>query len=74
MSIKIINPVNKFELKKNKNFLIDHHGNTYPIINGVPRITYASNYTDNFGMQWKKFDKIQLDKSIPAALGVTQYL
>ena len=43
------------------NFLVDSKGNSFPIVNGVPRITSTSNYTDNFGMQWNKFDKTQLD-------------
>ena len=33
----------------------------YPIRNGVPRFVPESNYADNFGMQWNRFSKTQLD-------------
>lgn len=33
----------------------------YPIRSGVPRFVAESNYADNFGMQWNKFRKTQLD-------------
>ena len=33
----------------------------YPIVNGIPRFVVDSNYADNFGMQWNKFSKTQLD-------------
>jgi SAM-dependent methyltransferase len=35
----------------------------YPIRDFVPRFSPASNYADNFGMQWNKFRKTQLDSS-----------
>ena len=33
----------------------------YPIQNFIPRFAPASNYADNFGMQWNMFSKTQLD-------------
>ncbi|MEI7635938.1 MAG: methyltransferase domain-containing protein [Syntrophus sp. (in: bacteria)] len=33
----------------------------YPIRDFIPRFVPASNYADNFGMQWNKFRKTQLD-------------
>jgi uncharacterized protein YbaR (Trm112 family) len=33
----------------------------YPIKNFVPRFVPESNYADNFGMQWNKFSRTQLD-------------
>lgn len=42
--------------------LTDSEGNTFSIINGVPRIAELDNYTDNFGVQWNKFSKTQLDR------------
>jgi SAM-dependent methyltransferase len=33
----------------------------YPIKNFIPRFVPESNYADNFGMQWNKFRKTQLD-------------
>jgi SAM-dependent methyltransferase len=32
-----------------------------PISNNVPRFVSNSNYADNFGMQWKKFSRTQMD-------------
>jgi len=36
-------------------------GHSYPIRNFIPRFVPASNYADNFGMQWNKFRQTQLD-------------
>ncbi len=33
----------------------------YPVRNGIPCFVPASNYADNFGMQWNHFRKTQLD-------------
>lgn len=33
----------------------------YPVRDGIPRFVRASNYADNFGMQWNHFSKTQLD-------------
>lgn len=33
----------------------------YPIVDFIPRFVSASNYADNFGMQWNKFRQTQLD-------------
>jgi 2-polyprenyl-3-methyl-5-hydroxy-6-metoxy-1,4-benzoquinol methylase/uncharacterized protein YbaR (Trm112 family) len=33
----------------------------YPVRGGVPRFVPASNYADNFGMQWNHFARTQLD-------------
>lgn len=40
----------------------DDLGNIFPIVNGVVRISAAKNYTENFGVQWSKFDRTQLDR------------
>ena len=61
MKISIINPKNKSTLSYTEKGLVDSLGNVFLIVNGVPRISDLENYTDNFGMQWNKFDKTQLD-------------
>ena len=33
----------------------------YPVRGGIPRFVPASNYADNFGMQWNHFAQTQLD-------------
>ena len=64
MTIIIINPKNYLPLQSKEDYLIDSEGNSFPIIKGVPRIAELENYTANFGKQWNKFDKIQLDREI----------
>lgn len=34
---------------------------SYPIINCVPRFVHTENYAENFGFQWNKFARTQLD-------------
>lgn len=42
--------------------LINAEGDhTYPVRNGIPRFVPNSNYADNFGMQWNRFARTQLD-------------
>lgn len=36
-------------------------GHGYPIIRGIPRFIGAENYSDDFGIQWNRFPKTQLD-------------
>jgi ubiquinone/menaquinone biosynthesis C-methylase UbiE/uncharacterized protein YbaR (Trm112 family) len=43
-------------------WLVAQNGQSkYPIRNGIPRFVPAANYADNFGMQWNKFRRTQLD-------------
>jgi len=62
MVITVINPKNGYSLHLEGANLVDIEGNVFPIINGVPRIADLENYTENFGVQWNKFDKTQLDR------------
>lgn len=62
MTIPIINPTNNFPLHVADGRLTDTVGNTFPVINGIARIADLNNYTENFGVQWNKFDKTQLDR------------
>jgi SAM-dependent methyltransferase len=61
MKIELINPDNKKPLQLIGENFCDAYGNKFPIIDGVLRISNQTNYTDNFGLQWNKFDKTQLD-------------
>jgi SAM-dependent methyltransferase len=40
----------------------DYKGTSFPIRNGVIRIVPGEDYTDNFGFQWNKFEKVQIDR------------
>lgn len=57
-----INPKNNQPLVLHDGNLVDSEGNIFPIIKSIPRITELKNYTENFGMQWNKFDKTQIDR------------
>ena len=61
-AIAIINPKNNQPLSLSNGSLQDEEGNVFPVISGIPRIAQFNNYTSSFGMQWNKFDKIQLDR------------
>jgi ubiquinone/menaquinone biosynthesis C-methylase UbiE len=42
--------------------LVSEDGSTsYPIVGGIPRFVSSDNYASNFGMQWNKFARTQLD-------------
>jgi SAM-dependent methyltransferase len=36
-------------------------GSAYPVVNGIPRFVPAENYAANFGFQWNRFRRTQLD-------------
>lgn len=43
-------------------FLVTEDGaERYPIVRGIPRFVSDENYADNFGYQWNRFRKTQLD-------------
>ena len=46
-----------------KGILRSSSGNTYPIINGIPRFVKLENYATSFGIQWNRFSKTQLDST-----------
>jgi SAM-dependent methyltransferase len=48
-----------------------HH--RYPIRRGIPRFVPASNYADNFGMQWNHFAKTQLDSHSGAPISAERF-
>jgi 2-polyprenyl-3-methyl-5-hydroxy-6-metoxy-1,4-benzoquinol methylase len=43
------------------NQLVNRAGVHYPVVNGVPRLVAQENYAKDFGSQWNKFPKTQLD-------------
>jgi 2-polyprenyl-3-methyl-5-hydroxy-6-metoxy-1,4-benzoquinol methylase len=46
----------------NARMLISEDGrHSYPVQSGIPRFVPESNYADNFGMQWNRFARTQLD-------------
>ena len=59
--MKLINPKTKDSLFQKGDNLVDNKGGIFPIINKIPRFVEADNYCSNFGFQWNKFSKTQLD-------------
>jgi 2-polyprenyl-3-methyl-5-hydroxy-6-metoxy-1,4-benzoquinol methylase len=60
--IKLINPLNGKPLLSAGDELRDDEGNTFKWVKGAYRMVTDENYTDNFGFQWNKFAKTQLDR------------
>lgn len=45
----------------------------YPVVDGTPRFVPTSNYADNFGMQWNRFRKTQLDSHSGYPISADRY-
>lgn len=69
LSIQYINPYNKRELRLSGDGLFENGKKVFGCINGVYRVSTSKNYSNNFGFQWNKFDKTQIDR---AASGLAQ--
>lgn len=63
--IALINPYNQHPLIKKEDGYADDTGAFFPKIDGVVRFVKddAGNYTENFGFQWNKFQKTQIDSA-----------
>jgi 2-polyprenyl-3-methyl-5-hydroxy-6-metoxy-1,4-benzoquinol methylase len=62
----LLDPITREPLKyceqNGQQFLQSETGSRYKVMLGIPRIVESlSNYTDAFGLQWKKWTKTQLD-------------
>jgi SAM-dependent methyltransferase len=63
-SIPIVNPANGKTLVSRQDKWVDEDGNSFPIVKNVLRFTGQDNYTQNFGFQWNKFQKSQIDREL----------
>lgn len=70
--VTLINPANGLPLTKSGDAYVDSAGTTFPIVRNVPRFVTESNYTDNFGFQWNRFQKTQIDKETPDQLSLSK--
>lgn len=59
--IDFISPSTGEKLSIKNNSFISEKGESFPIINGVPRFVEQNNYAQAFGLQWKTYAKTQLD-------------
>jgi SAM-dependent methyltransferase len=62
MSISFTDPFTKKSLVLMADGLGDGHTIKFPRIKGAYRVAGGDNYTDNFGYQWNKFAKTQIDR------------
>lgn len=62
LPIQCINPHNKRELQLLEEGLFENSAQIFSCINGVYRVSSSENYSTNFGFQWNKFDKTQIDR------------
>ena len=60
--IPLINPSTHMPLHREGESYIDEQGNAFKVVNNVPRFVSNDNYTANFGFQWNKFQKTQIDR------------
>lgn len=58
-------PLNGLPLSLQEDKLIStDHQEAYPVIMGIPRFVSPENYASDFGLQWKKFPRTQLDSFV----------
>lgn len=60
--ITLLNPYNQQALQPDNNKLVDADGKEFPKVGGAYRFVEDDNYTENFGFQWNKFAKTQIDR------------
>ena len=60
--ISYCHPLSHLPLKSFSYRLVEPlSGDSFPIINGIPRFCQSENYSSSFGFQWNKFSSTQLD-------------
>jgi len=69
MAVQLIDPLSGSKLEADEKGGMSAGGRSYPVINGIPHICEASNYTDSFGLQWNLFATTQIDRE---AAGIRQ--
>ncbi len=62
MSIELINPFTRSPLRALSDKLIDQDGVIFPLRSGAYRLVQDENYSVNFGFQWNRFAKTQIDR------------
>ena len=54
-------PVSQKELNLAGECLVNSDGESFPVVNGIPRFVPQENYASAFGLQWQTYAKTQLD-------------
>jgi SAM-dependent methyltransferase len=47
---------------------------SFPVRNGIPRFVPADNYASNFGLQWKRYGRVQIDSYSGNTISRTRFL
>lgn len=61
MTVGFASPIDGSPLTEKDGGLNDPSGHFFPIVGGIPRFCGPENYADNFGKQWNRFSRTQLD-------------
>lgn len=61
-------PGTRAPLALNNDRLIANSGQSYPVVNGIPRFVATEDYAADFGAQWQRFPKTQLDSHTGAPI------
>jgi ubiquinone/menaquinone biosynthesis C-methylase UbiE len=61
--IVLVNPYNQHPLTPKDDGYVDDTGAFFPKVDGVVRFVKDDNYAENFGFQWNKFQKTQIDSA-----------
>ena len=59
--LNFVSPKTGKTLTKRNNELVSDNGESFPVVNEIPRFVSPDNYASAFGLQWKNFAKTQLD-------------
>lgn len=60
--LQLINPENAKRLSRAAEGLVDEDGRCFPLSRGAYRFVEDDDYAANFGLQWNRFEKTQIDR------------
>ena len=66
-AIELLNPFTRSGLTITNDGLKDEQGNFFPYTKGAYRMVSNDNYTNNFGFQWNRFVKTQIDRELQSS-------
>ena len=71
--IPFVSPVTGTPLTPRDRVLESPTGETYPIVNGIPRFVAPESYANAFGLQWNLHSRTQLDSKTGTNLSRTRF-
>ena len=67
MPVKLVDPATGEKLKRASENELRSSDRVFPIVRGIPRFCPEDNYARNFGLQWNKFARTQIDEAVGEA-------